>query len=189
MQGLATWSEFAVSSEVDNHLEMMNAYAKGRDAFEHGCYRESIEWLLQAIALVNRNSRLDGEMQMWLVTAYQAAGQQQEAIALCRNLQLHAYWDTRKQSKRLLYILEAPQLEKKAEWLTQIPDLSNVNDPDLEDRMGVGSFTQAPVKPKAVDPAPPDPIDWSQVDTKDSNLVWVALILLLGVLGGLIGLG
>lgn len=180
-----------VSSETENQqLAMMSAYTNGRQAFEHGCYRESVEWLLQAIALVNRNSRLGGEMQMWLVTAYQAAGQQQEATALCRKLQLHAHWDTRKQSKRLLYILEAPQLEKKAEWLTQIPDLSNVNEQDLKERLGVGSFTQPSGTPSVKSKVPdPDPVDWSQVDTKDSNLVWVALVLLLGVLGGLIWLG
>ncbi|WP_299486516.1 hypothetical protein [Acaryochloris sp. IP29b_bin.137] len=176
-----------MSSKAENQpLDMMSAYANGREAFEHGCYRESIEWLLQAIALANRNSRIGGEIQLWLVSAYQAAGQQPEAISLCRQLQLHTHWETRKQSKRLLYILEAPQLEKKAEWLTQIPDLSNVDDQDLTERMGVGSFSPSSVKPKA--PAP-DPIDWSQVDTQESRLVWVALILLLGVLGGLVYLG
>lgn len=165
---------------------MMSAYTKGREAFEHGCYREAVESLLQAIALVNRNSRLGGEMQMWLVTAYQAAGQQQEAIALCRQLQLHAHWETRKQSKRLLYILEAPQLEKKAEWLTQIPDLSQVTEEDVTERMGVGTFTQSVTKPRS---AEPEPVDWSQVDTKESNLVGVALVLLFLVLGGLVWLG
>ena len=176
-----------MSSKAENQqLEIMSAYINGREAFEHGCYRESIEWLLQAIAIVNRNSRLGGEIQLWLVMAYQAAGQQQEALALCRQLHLHTHWETRKQSKRLLYILEAPQLEKKAEWLTQIPDLSNVDEQDLKGRMGVGSFSPAPVKPKAPEP---DPIDWSQVDTQESSLVWVALIVLLGVLCGLIWLG
>lgn len=170
----------------DQQLAMMAAYAKGRDAFEHGYYRESVEWLLKAIALVSRNSQMGGEMQMWLVTAYEAAGQQQEAIALCRQLQLHTHWETRQQSKRLLYILEAPKLEKKAEWLTQIPDLSNVNEQDLSDRMGVGSFKQSVAKPPKTDP---EPIDWSQVDTGENNLVGIVLIVLLAVLGGLVWLG
>ncbi len=167
---------------------MMNAYTKGRDAFEHGCYREAVECLLQAIALVNRNSPLDGEMQMWLVTAYQAAGQQQEALSLCRKLQMHAHWETRKQSKRLLYILEAPQLEKKAEWLTQIPDLSDVNEEDVNERMGVGTFPLSASKPTPPQ-NPPEPIDLSQVDTRESHLVGVALVVLLMILGGLIWLG
>nr|WP_249369531.1 tetratricopeptide repeat protein [Acaryochloris marina] len=175
-----------MSSEVDTHLQMMSAYTKGREAFEHGYYRESVESLVQAIALVNRNSPLDGEMQMWLVTAYQAAGQQQEAISLCRKLQMHGHWETRKQSKRLLYILEAPQLEKKSEWLTQIPDLSEVNEEDVKERMGVGNFSPSVTKLR---PTEPEPIDWSQVDTKESNIVWVALIALLLVLGSLVWLG
>lgn len=167
----------------DQQLEMMAAYARGRDAFEHGYYRESVEWLLKAIALVNRNSQVGGEMQMWLVNAYEAVGQRQEAISLCRQLQLHAYGETRKQSKRLLYILEAPKLEKKSEWLTQIPDLSNVNEQDLSERMGVGSFTKSVAKSKEQDS---EPIDLSQVDMKESNLVGVALVILLGILGGCI---
>lgn len=166
-------------------LEMITAYANGRDAFEHGYYRESVDWLLKAIALVNRTSRLGGEMQLWLVTAYEAAGQQQEAIALCRQLQHHAHWDTRKQSKRLLYILEAPKLEKKSEWLTQIPDLSGVNEQDLQERMGASTFTQSVARPQN----DPDPIDLSQVDTRESNLVGVALVILLVIFGGLIWLG
>jgi len=163
----------------------MTAYANGRAAFEHGRYRESVEWFVKAIALVNRNSQIGGEMQMWLVSAYEAVGQSQEAITLCRQLQHHAHWETRQQSKRLLYILEAPKLQKKTEWLTQIPDLSTVSEPDQRDRLVVGNFTRSVPKTKT----DPDPIDLSQVDTKESNLVWVALVGLLVVLGGLVWLG
>lgn len=174
-----------MSSEADNQLEMMAAYTNGRTTFEQGRYRESVEWLIQAIAQVNRNSQIGGEMQMWLVSAYEAVGQSQEAIALCRQLQHHAHWETRQQSKRLLYILEAPKLQKKTEWLTQIPDLSTVNEQDQSERMVVGNFARSAAKPKS----DPEPIDLSQVDMRESNLVWVALVGLLVVLGGLVWLG
>ena len=76
--------------------------------------------------------------------------------------------------------------EKKSEWLTQIPDLSDVNEEDVNERMGVGTFTSSAPKPRLPEP---EPIDWSQVDTKDSNIVGVALLALLVVLGGLVWLG
>jgi hypothetical protein len=170
-----------VALEPDNpDPEMISAYAQGREAFEHGYYREAVERLLKAISLVHRQSQLGGEMQIWLITAYEAVGRQEEAISLCRQLQHHPHLETRKQSKRLLYILEAPKLQKKAEWLTQIPDLSHVNEPDLSERLGVGKYTPAAPKSRSLDP---DPIDLNQVDTKDNNFVWVALGLLLLLLG------
>ena len=49
-------------------------------------------------------------------------GQREAAIALCRQLGAHPDRTTRKQSQRVLYILEAPKLEHHPEWLTQIPD-------------------------------------------------------------------
>lgn len=158
----------------------MVTYAQGREAFEHGYYREAVEELLKAIALVHPQSRLGGEIQIWLVTAYEAAGQQEEAISLCRQLQHHPHLETRKQSKRLLYILEAPKLQKKAEWLTQIPDLSNVNEQDLTERLGIGTYTASTPKSPSLYP---EPIDLDKVDTRDNNFVWVALGLLLLFLG------
>ena len=56
-------------------------YQSGKAAFERGEYRASIEHLSTARNLVNLSSGLGGEVQMWLVMAYEAAGQKAEAIA------------------------------------------------------------------------------------------------------------
>lgn len=109
-----------------NQQELAANYRAGKAAFERGQYRQAVEQLTKASSLAGSSSRLGGEIQLWLVTAYEAAGAQTDAIALCRSLSQHPDTQTRKQSKRLLYILEASKLNLRPEWLTQIPDLSQV---------------------------------------------------------------
>ncbi|WNZ23268.1 hypothetical protein HJG54_10675 [Leptolyngbya sp. NK1-12] len=147
-------------------------YQAGKQAFERGNYRQSVELLEKAIGLANPNSQLGGEMQTWLVTAYQAAGRGSEAIALCEQLGKHPDLKTRQQGNRLLYILKAPQLKTRPEWLTQIPDLTSLNDAQGNPlSRKYQSAAPRPPKPKPQ----PEPIDWSQVNTKDNRFVWVAL--------------
>lgn len=169
------------------NLQVANAeYEAGKLAFERGQYRQSVAALEKACALVNRNSPLGGEMQMWLVTAYQAVGQQQDAIALCRKLSQHPNGQTRQQGRRLLYILEAPKLEKKPEWLTQIPDLTNLEDSSIEHQRG--SRTSKPQSPRRRVQPEPEPIDPSQIATEDDRFIWIALALTLVILIILVGL-
>ncbi|HAX80548.1 MAG TPA: hypothetical protein DCY88_33115 [Cyanobacteria bacterium UBA11372] len=157
-------------------------YQAGKAAFERGQYRQSVQCLEKAAALVERNSRLGGEVQIWLVTAYEAAGQRQEAIALCTKLESHPSYETRKQGRRLRYILEAPQLKRPAEWMTQIPDLASLPDNAAETRLGRAA---APVKSKPRTPPKPEPVDLSQVNTKDNLFIWVALAAIAITLVGL----
>jgi thioredoxin-like negative regulator of GroEL len=143
-------------------MEAMTAYTTGQTAFERGLYRDSIDWFEEALTLTSRQTALGGEIQMWLVTAYDAAGQGEAAIALCRQLSTHANLETRQQSKRLLYILEAPKLQSKPEWLTQIPDL---DPPNAAPRRysAVGQPGQSrnvkPNEPKSITEDPFEPID------------------------------
>lgn len=158
-------------------------YQAGKAAFERGDYRQSVEYLEKASALVVRNSRLGGEVQMWLVTAYEAAGQRTEAIALCKQLKRHPDPETNKQSRNLLYILEAPQLERRPEWLTEIPDLTAVSESEHKFRQGSGVKRANPLPTKRIEA---EPIDLSQVNTKDNRFIWVALIAISLILGGLV---
>jgi tetratricopeptide (TPR) repeat protein len=77
------------------------AYQAGQFAFEQGRYRESVQYLEQARQAVELNSPLGGEIQMWLVTAFEASGKRQEAIALCKQLTRHPNIGTRQQARRL----------------------------------------------------------------------------------------
>lgn len=163
-------------------LEVVREYQAGIKAFERGQYRSAVQHLEKASALVNRNSRTGGEVQIWLVTAYEAAGQISEAIALCEQLKRHSNLETSKQARQLLYILQAPQLKRPAEWLTQIPDLGTL--PDNETRTRLGSAT-ANSSAKPQQRPIPEPIDLSQVNTQDNRFIWVALIAIGLMLAGL----
>jgi tetratricopeptide (TPR) repeat protein len=175
-----------VQQIVSSNLEIVKSeYQAGKLAFERGQYRESVQHLEKASALVARNSRFGGEVQTWLVTAYEAAGQKTEAIALCQQLSRHPDPEIRKQGSRLLYILQAPQLQRPQEWLTQIPDLGTLQDNEAKIRLSSGtSSTTAPQQRPT-----PEPVDLSQVNTKDNKFIWIALIAIGLTLGSLIWWG
>lgn len=152
----------------------------GQAAFERGRYKKAIAHFQTALALSNPISMRGGEVQLWLVNAYVAAGEQQAGLALCRKLVRHPDLDTQRQSKRLLYILEAPELELKPEWTTKIPDLSNLEEG------GSKKYSQKAKKPRRRKPKPePEPLDLSQVNTEDNQFVWIALIAILLTVSGL----
>ncbi|AFY76253.1 hypothetical protein Ple7327_0824 [Pleurocapsa sp. PCC 7327] len=168
----------------DKQEQFQTEYQKGKYTFERGQYRLSVQHLEKASQLVALGSRLGGEVQIWLVTAYQAASQLQEAISLCRQLTKHPHPEIRKQSKRLLYIIEAPQLKRPREWMSEIPDLSKASESDARSLSGSGSSTTNKASSSTI-----EPIDLSQVNTKDNHFIWVALVLILLLLGGVIWLG
>ncbi|HEY9889633.1 MAG TPA: hypothetical protein V6D02_14605, partial [Candidatus Obscuribacterales bacterium] len=126
---------------------------------------------------------LGGNIQLWLMNAYSAAGRQGDAIALGEKLATHPDYDVRKQGKRVLEILQAPQLKRRADWLTPIPDLSDLADnPDA-------TFTlrqyDGPPKAKAIAPQAPPPEDLSQMNTRENGFLGVAIALILLTLVGL----
>ncbi|ARV62563.1 hypothetical protein BZZ01_31545 [Nostocales cyanobacterium HT-58-2] len=166
-------------------LEIAKArYQNGKAAFETGQYREAVEQLEKAGALLARNSRLGGEVQIWLVTAYEAAGRTEEAIALCEQLKRHPHLEISKQARELHYILNAPRLQRPKEWMTEIPDLGAVPDNESKIRLSVNN-TQSP---KRQIPAEPEFVDLTQVNTRDNRFIWMALIVIGLTLGGLLWL-
>ncbi|MDX2099356.1 MAG: hypothetical protein SFW36_16380 [Leptolyngbyaceae cyanobacterium bins.59] len=167
-------------------LEIVKAeYQAGRITFERGLYRESVQHLEKASALVSRPTRLGGEVQLWLVTAYEAAGQRTEAIDLCKQLTRHPDMQSRQQARRVLYILEAPQLSTRPEWLTQIPDLTKLEGTERPDYTA-----SVPRKPRPPKPKPqPEPEDLSKINTQDNRFIWFALGAAVLVLGGVAWFG
>lgn len=160
-------------------------FAEGLAAFERGSYRDSILHLEKAMALSNRMSRFGGEVQTWLVNAYAAGDRGQEAIALCETLSRHPDLEARKQGKRLLYILQAPKLKSRPEWLTQIPDLDTIEG-DGKDLTPRSRPATLPQRSRRRSPEPElNPIDWSQINTRDNAFLWLALGAVVAVLGGL----
>lgn len=170
----------------ENKEKFRIEYQAGKAAFEGGEYRTAVKHLEAASALMPRTSRLGGEAQTWLVMAYEAVGQKQEAIALCQQLTRHPDLETKKQGKQLLYILQAPQLTRPAEWMTQIPDLAAIAESDPKDRRGSNTPAANRQRKKQVEP---EPVDLSQINTKDNQFIWIALIALSLTVGGLIWFG
>lgn len=171
---------------LENQEKFRMEYQAGKAAFERGEYRVAVQRLEAASALMSRNTILGGEAQIWLVTAYEAAGQTEEAIALCQQLSHHPDPETSKQSKRLLYILQAPQLKRPEEWMTKIPDLGTIAESDPKDRRGSNNAianNNRKIKEEL------KPLDLSQVNTKDNQFIWVALVASILLVGGLIWLG
>jgi tetratricopeptide (TPR) repeat protein len=159
---------------TDNRDTIQAEYQAGQVAFERGNYRDAVKHLETASSLVDLNSCLGGEVQIWLVTAYEAVGQREEAIALCRRVSKHPDSEARKQGKRLLYILEAPKLASRPEWLIQIPDLGSLQDSSVQDRKGAAVSIAPKREEKPIFQL--EPADLSQVNTQDNRFIWIALI-------------
>jgi tetratricopeptide (TPR) repeat protein len=162
-----------VSADADD----MKPYALGQAAFERGQYREAIQWFQEALSLTHESSAMGGKIQIWLVTAYEAAGRTEEALTLCRQLRTHADYETRQQSKRLLYILEAPKLQLKAEWLTQIPELKDSGEAPRAWASGQSAKASSPTEP----PWSAEPME--PIDPKESQgFLGLALAVSIGLL-------
>ncbi|MEO1004995.1 MAG: outer membrane protein assembly factor BamD [Cyanobacteria bacterium J06638_38] len=167
----------------NNREKFQQKYQAGKEALERGQYRLSIENLEAAKELIEPNSRRGGEAQIWLVTAYQAANKLDQAIALGQELITHPDTQTREQAQRILYIINAPKLERPKEWMSEIPDLSKVDS-------DVSRYVTAKKKPNS----PPAQrnlgnLEPSATETTDNQFIWFAVVLVVLILGSLIWLG
>ena len=166
---------------VDNKEKFHLQYQAGKTALERGDYRLSIEKLEIAKELIASSSRLGGEVQLWLVTAYQAANMIPEAVALCQELlSTHPNAEIRHKAQNVLYIIKAPKLNRPKEWMSEIPDLTNTN----SDRAQYISAKKTNQSKSVKQPSPP--VDLSQVETQDNQFIWFALLLIIITVGSLI---
>jgi tetratricopeptide (TPR) repeat protein len=147
-------------------------YQIGTTAFENGQYREAVENLEKASALLVKNTRFAGEVEIWLVNAYEAVGRSEEAINLCQQLSGHPHYEIRQQAKRLVYILKAPKLNRPKEWMTEIPDFGIISD----NKSKIVVTSQPKKSTSKQKPVEPEYIDLSTVNTTDNRFVLVALI-------------
>lgn len=168
---------------TQNQKQFQEFYQIGKKALENGKYKLSIQNLESAKELVSFSSRIGADVQMLLATAYQAAGKKQEAIALCQELTTHPNLSIRQKAKDVLYIIQAPELQRPPEWMSQIPDLSNS---EVTKTQYITSKSKKAAK-KPLEQIPEE-IDLSQVNTEDNQFIWFALIFALLTIGGIIWL-
>ncbi len=167
---------------TDSLAQAKTEYTQGQAAFEHGNYRQAVAHFEAGVKLARAATPLGGEIQIWLVNAYNAVGQGREAEALCETLTRHPDLEVRKQAKNLLYILQAPQLRRPGNWMSQIPDLGR-----LEEGSSGGGLSAVAIRPTPKrSPKPePEPLDLSQINTRDNGFLWIALGFVGVILGGL----
>ncbi len=152
-----------------SQAEFKQKYQSGKLAFERGRYRFSIEQLEQASKLVSPYSQLGGEVKFWLANAYEAAGESEQAIELCRELSTHPHGETKRQAKTLLYIINAPKLVRPKEWMTEIPDLNHAS-------VSASKYTKASTPNRQIKPKRQiELVDLSAVNTKDNQFIWLSL--------------
>ncbi len=163
---------------------IVHLYQAGQQAFEQGRYRESVQQLELARQGVEPNTRLGGEIQIWLVTAYEATGQRKEAIALCKQLVHHPAIATRKQARRLLEVLEAPKLYIDPEGFVKIPDLNELDGNEMA--LSQQTSTRSTQQTSKATPQPQEAVDLSSVNHQDNRFIGVALSGILFLLGALL---
>ena len=117
-------------------------YQSGIFQFERGNYRESVKQLEQASSLAGAKTKQGGEIQVWLVNAYDAAGRSNEAIELCRSLSKHPSSDVRKSASYVLGILTAPKLADLQDVTTDISNFRrlDVNRSSLKEQTGTSTL-------------------------------------------------
>ncbi len=164
---------------LEEQEKLQVEFQAGKKALERGEYRLSIKHLETASKLSRFGTRLGGEVGIWLMSAYQAANQMEQAIALGQKLAKHPFQEVAQQSRRLLYIIQAPQLVRPREWMSEIPDLTNLEESQPQDRRGSGlSKSRHKLKES-------QPLDLSEVNTQDNQFIWLALVTIIVIFGGL----
>lgn len=167
---------------LENREKFHLKYQAGKAALERGQYRLSIQNLEAAQEFVSPASKKGGEAKIWLVTAYQAAKMLPEAVALAQELTTHPDPQTREQAKQLLYIIQAPRLNRPKEWMSEIPDLSNTDSSKSRYVTAKKNNHQNSTEPVS------EEVDLSQVNTQDNQFVWFALLIVIITLAGLVWL-
>ena len=129
--------------------------------------------------LADSSTSLGAEIQILLVTAYQALGKREEAIALCQELIKHPNLQTRQKAKDVLYIIQAPKLQRPAEWMSEIPALG-------DEQATKAQYVSAKKQQKKAEPELELPdIDPSQIETNDNQFIWFALAIATLTIGSL----
>ena len=100
-----------MSDDADSQLFL----SQGQRAFECGQYQSAIQCFEQGKTIASVGTALHGELQIWLVMAYEAAGDRTRALDLCRIIGAHPDLETRKQSKQRNFSKTAVSVQLRRE--------------------------------------------------------------------------
>ncbi|MBD2177389.1 tetratricopeptide repeat protein [Pseudanabaena sp. FACHB-1998] len=143
-------------------------YQQGVSNFERGNYQQAIALLERARPLSMLETKLGGDILVWLANSYDAIGRTEEAIALCRSLKKHPVGDIRKASRYMLGILTAPQLSKLEGVVSEVPILES---PDTYESKPIARSKGDSVEQK---PFREVPLEKPNFNNKN-NFLWFAI--------------
>lgn len=165
-----------MSEEINVEQIATELYQEAVSDFESGNYQQAIALLERARALAILESRLGGDILIWLANSYDAIGKTEEAIAMCRSLKKHPVGDIRKSARYMLGILTAPPLSKLDGVTSEVPILES---PDTYQSKPVARKTSQNSK----DQKPFREVSFEKPNTDNSksinNFLWVAIAIFL----------
>ncbi|HGY5538202.1 MAG TPA: hypothetical protein ACN46J_04805 [Prochlorococcus sp.] len=98
--------------------------AAAEAAISRGDYGQSLA-LLEPLAKNHPLPQAEGaKIRMLMVTAWMGQGNEQKALATCRILTRCKDPELRQNAKQLLIVLEAPSLQRPANWSIRLPNLA-----------------------------------------------------------------
>ncbi len=98
--------------------------AAAEAAISRGDYGQSLA-LLEPLAKNHPLPQAEGaKIRMLMVTAWMGQGNEQKALATCRILTRCKDPELRQNAKQLLIVLEAPSLQRPANWSIHLPNLA-----------------------------------------------------------------
>ncbi|MFQ3615004.1 MAG: hypothetical protein SNJ68_15020 [Cyanobacteriota bacterium] len=155
-----------------------------QSGFERGQYRQVLEQIRQAQSRYPQS----GKLRLWQALAQEALGQTQEAILLAQALVRNPDPEVAQQARYILGIWQAPRLRRPPEWLSEIPDLSHLEDAEppehrLAYRRPQPKHSRSSPAAQATDASNP-----SGADRFDTKLIWVLIGILSALLAVLAGL-
>ncbi|MFS8882588.1 tetratricopeptide repeat protein [Synechococcus sp. R55.3] len=161
-------------------LRLSQHLALIQSRFERGQYRQALEQVRQAQSRYPQS----GKLRLWQALAQEALGETQEAILLVQTLLRNPDPEVAQQARYVLGIWQAPRLRRSAEWLSEIPDLSRLEETDPpEYRLAYGRSQRKGPSPRSGAPSG-DPLSRREVDPPldTQPLIWV----LIGILSTLL---
>ncbi len=130
-------------------LRLHQHLARIEASFERGQYRQALEQAKQA----QSHYPQAGKLRLWQALAQEALGETQEATRLLQTLLSNPDPEVAQQARYVLGIWQAPRLRRPAEWLLEIPDLSQLEEAEPGERRLVYERSRRPASlPKVADP-------------------------------------
>ncbi|MFS8856503.1 tetratricopeptide repeat protein [Synechococcus sp. H55.7] len=165
---------------LPENLGLTQHLALIQSKFERGDYRQALEQIKQAQSRYPQS----GKLRLWQALAQEALGETQEAIRLAQTLLRNPDPEVAQQARYVLGIWQAPRLRRPAEWLSEIPDLSRLEEADTPAyRLDYGQSQRKGSSPKSgdsLDPreaAPPldtKPLTWALIGILSALLAVMA---------------